>query len=167
MLEKSRLWNNLVSLSHLQRMCMQMNNKVAANKAASPENTRWYESKSSADEEPSGSLNSHFADQDEEEAECSRVVAMATRLSLNFKLSSRTRKQGRRWSFFPQVIRQKYWSFPVHTEWDLFCSGRAAFKYFTQQPLCSLWKKTITVNNKLLFCNLKKVTFDLEFDSFW
>lgn len=69
-------------------MCRRMNNKVAANKAASPETTRWCESKSSPDEEPSGSLNSHFADQDEEEAECSGVIGMATRLSFNFNLPS-------------------------------------------------------------------------------
>lgn len=92
------------SLSHLSP---QMNNKVAANEAASPENTLCDESKSSADEEPSGSLNSHFAEQDEEEAEHFGVITMATCLSLNFNLSSRTRKWGAGGSFF-QVILQKY-----------------------------------------------------------
>lgn len=69
-----------------------MNNKVAANKAASPENLLQYESKSPADEEPSGSSNSLFADQDEEEAERSGVISMATCPGPNFNLSSRTRK---------------------------------------------------------------------------
>lgn len=37
--------------------------------------------KSSVDEKPSGGSNSHFTDQDEEEAECAGAVAMATRLA--------------------------------------------------------------------------------------
>lgn len=153
MLGNGWLWINPVALSHPQRMCSQMNNKAAANKAASPENTLWYESKSSADEEPSGSLNSHFADRDEEETECSGVITMATCLGLNFNLLSRTRKWGGGVVFF-QVILQKYWSSPVQTEWDLFCSGTAAeaFKYFTQQPLCSFLN--IGNHNAVKCCSL-------------
>ena len=57
-----------------------MKNKIATNngKPASPANPLLYESKPPGDGKPSGSSNSHFMDGDEEEAECSGVITIAT-----------------------------------------------------------------------------------------
>lgn len=73
----------LLDYSALKHEKRAINNKKATNngKSASPASTLWYESKSLEDEKPSGSSNSHFTDRDEEEAECSGVIAIATRLA--------------------------------------------------------------------------------------
>lgn len=140
MWEHGRLWINPVSWSS---MWTQMNNKVAANEAASPGNTARWESKSSQTRRPQEvqtrfSLTRMWKRLNAPESSPWRRARVAT-LICRLRPENEGSCGGIFFSFFQKPSFRNIDCSPRKQNKTSFCSASAeeAFQYFTQQPLCS------------------------------